>query len=333
MKRRSAIPPETLELLLSSEAWIAYSALTRLGDPSPEELEKARKASIASPLVRTLVKELGEWPGTPLASHKSAAQLFHRLSLAVELGLRRGDRGASAIGAAVMKHRSAEGPFGLPMKIGAAYGGSGEEQLGWALCDAPVILRSLIRVGYSEEKAILESVSYLAELRIDSGWPCAVSKALGGFRGPGKKTDPCPYATLVMLELLLEIPAYKDGPEIRSAAECLLGLWQNSRVEHPYIFYMGNDFRKLKAPLLWYDLLHILEALTKVEAVAKDKRLADMLDVLEAKAGPDLLFTPESVYQAWKAYDFGQKNVASAYLSTIALGILARAGRVAAPRA
>jgi hypothetical protein len=190
-----------------------------------------------------------------------------------------------------------------------------------------VILRALARMGWAGDSRLLEAASYLVGLRIEVGWPCAVSKTLGAFRGPGRKCDPCPYSTLVMLELLLDLPAYREGPELLSAAECLLDLWARSREAHPYIFYMGDDFRKLKAPLNWYDILHVLEALSKVESLAEDERLADMLDVLQAKASPELLFTPESVYQAWKGYDFGQKKLPSPYVSALALGILARAGR------
>jgi hypothetical protein len=184
-------------------------------------------------------------------------------------------------------------------------------------------------MGYAEDPAVRKASDHLVGLRIERGWPCAVSKSLGGFRGPGRKADPCPYATLVMLELLLELPKYRGGPELRSAADCLLGLWERSREEHPYIFYMGNDFRKLKAPMLWYDLLHVLDALSRVAAIRKDKRLGEMLDLLESKAGPELLFTPESVYQAWKGRDFGQKKLPSPYITALALGILARTGRIA----
>jgi hypothetical protein len=335
MKRPNAIPKETLDRFLAAEPWTAYAATSRLGGPAPAaRLEELRRASVASPLVRGLVKELGAWPGKAISSHKSAEQLFHKLALAAELGLRRGDPGADAVAAKVMKHRSAEGPFGLQMNINPAHGGSGENLWAWALCDAPVTLHALARMGWASEPALVESVDYLAGLeRPEGGWPCAVSKSLGSFRGPGRKGDPCPYATLVMLELLLDLPGRADAPAadapaVRRAADCLLGLWERSREAHPYIFYMGDDFRKLKAPLIWYDLLHVLEALTKVPGIAKDKRLADMLDVLEAKAGPDLLFTPESVYQAWKSYDFGQKKGPSLYLSAVALGILARAGRL-----
>jgi hypothetical protein len=348
MKRPTAIPGTTLHRLHSAEPWTAYLALSRLGGAAsapaarPEEasrLEKARKASVASPLVRGLVEELDAWPGKAISSHKSAEQLFHKLSLAAELGLRRGDPGADAIAAKAMKHRSAEGPFGLQMNIGAvkgpaagaARGGSGENLWAWALCDAPVVLRALARIGWADAPAFVESVDYLAGLeRAEGGWPCAVSKSLGSFRGPGKKGDPCPYATLVMLELLLDLPSPRPGPAVERAAECLLGLWERSRVDHPYIFYMGDDFRKLKAPLIWYDLLHVLEALTRVPGIEKDKRLAEMLDLLEAKASAELLFTPESVYQTWKGCDFGQKKEPSLFLSAIALGILARTGRIAA---
>jgi hypothetical protein len=327
--KKKTVPDSTIELLLSGEPWVAYSARRALSLGDDAELEAARKASAASPLVRGLVEELGSWPGKPLASHKSAEQHFHKLAFAAELGLRRGDRGAAAIGGAVMRLRSPEGPFALPMNIGEAHGGSGEEVLAWALCDAPVTLRALIRMGWAEEPRLLEAVSYLAGLHIEEGWPCAVAKSLGGFRGPGKKGDPCPYATLVMLELLLELPDRRKSPEVGAAAACLLGLWERSREEHPYIFYMGTDFRKLKAPMIWYDLIHVLDALTRVEGIAKDPRLGDMLDVLSAKSAEGFLFTPESVYQAWKGYDFGQKKLPSPYLSALALGILVRSGRLA----
>jgi hypothetical protein len=330
--KKPSLPAATYARLMNAEPWIAYSAaasLAPLRRPKAAELEAARIASVGSQLVGALVKELEAWPGRPLASHKSAEQLFHRLALAAQLGLRKGDPGADAIAAAVMAHRSEEGPFGLRVNFGAAEGGAGEEVWAWALCDAPVVLRALARMGYADNADLRAALAHLVSLEQDIGWSCAVSKNLGKFRGPGKKSECCPYATLVMLELLLELDDYGGGPEARAAAECLLGLWERSLETHPYIFYMGKDFRKLKAPLVWYDLLHVLEALSKVEAIRDDHRLAEMLDLLQSKAGPELLFTPESVYAAWKDYDFGQKKQASLYLSSLALGVLARTGRLA----
>ncbi len=320
-----------LEALTADQPWSRFAALDRglCGVGSVADLEAARRASVESPLVATLLEALRAWPGPAIASHRSAEQAFHKLAFAAELGLRRGDEGADVIAEAVMSRVSEEGPFALPSTVSVSHGGSGEETRGWALCDAPVILRALVRMGYGDDPRVARAIDFLVPLARENGYPCAVSSTLGAWRGPGKKSDPCPYATLVMLELLLELPARREGSEARAAAECLLGLWERSRDEHPYIFYMGDDFRKPKAPLIWYDLVHVLEALSKAPWIGGDARLGSMLDALAAKAGPGGLFTPESAYQAWKAYDFGQKKVPSGYLSAVALGILSRCGRLA----
>jgi len=347
------VSPRLIESLRAADPWTAYTVLASVPGAvkSPEEIEAARKASIASSLPLRLVAELEAWPGTPLASHKSAEQLFHKLMMAASLGLRKGDPGADAIARKIMSVVSAEGPFALPMKIGEAYGGTGEELGAWALCDAPIILRALVKMGYGDEIAVTKAYEYLVGLARENGFPCAVSASLGSWRGPGRKADPCPFATLIMLELILEVEGGGEAGRVsarhagggrgeglaegrgsqaaRWAAECLLGLWERSRESHPYIFYMGDDFRKLKAPLLWYDLLHLLEALTKAPWLRGDARLEEMLDILEAKADPEFGFTPESVYLAWKKYDFGQKKKPSPYLSALALAILSRAGRIA----
>ena len=59
-----------------------------------------------------------------------------------------------------------------------------------------------------------------------------------------------------MLKALSAMPDWRDGHECRAGAEALLQLWETSQDQHPYQFYMGTDFCKLKAPLVWYDLLH-----------------------------------------------------------------------------
>ena len=318
------------EALTRDQAWARHAALERglSGQVGAEATEAARKDSVASSLVRELLDALRTWPGPAIASHRSAEQAFHKLAFAAELGLRRGDDGADEIAEAVMSRVSEEGPFTLPSTVSVSHGGSGEETRGWALCDAPVILRALVRMGIGDDPRVARAIDFLVPLARENGYPCAVSSTLGAWRGPGKKSDPCPYATLVMLELLLELPARREGPEARAAAECLLRLWERSRDDHPYIFYMGDDFRKLKAPLLWYDLVHVLEALSKAPWTSGDARLGSLLDALAAKAGPGGLFAPESAYQAWKAYDFGQKKVPSGYLSAVAVGILKRCGRL-----
>lgn len=260
------------------------------------------------PRIASLVQELQAWPGPHLNSHRSAGQFFHKLAFLADSGVRPGDPGVEALLRRVLAGMDEEGVPCLSMDIGEAHGGSGGPIFAWALCDAPSVLCALKKMGV-EDPRLDRGAAFLAALPRPSGYGCAVSKSLGAWRGPGKKSDPCPYATLVMLKLLL-LYGGRFSAEIAGCAACLLDLWEHSREKHPYIFYMGTDFRKLKLPFIWYDILHVAEVLSRVEAVRGDGRLAEMAAAIEAKrtAGG---FVPESVYQVWKDWDFGQKKLVS----------------------
>ncbi len=314
------------EWLLEGEPWVAYGTrIDLLGEPAESPAcRKLKKEIEGHPLVSSIFDEIGNWPGTVLSSHKSANQTYHKLSFLADIGL---DKRVTAIAETIpkiMEHTSEEGLFELKLVIPEHFGGSGEEEWAWALCDAPVIMDSLVRFGLGKDKRVQRGAKYLASLVRENGWPCTVSKKLGNFRGPGKKADPCPYATLIMVKLLADIDPAAYDKEIATGAHCLLDLWEKSKEEHPYMFFMGTDFRKLKAPFIWYDILHVLDVLTRIHAIRKDKRLVSMYKTLESKADKDGKFTPESVYQTWKALDFGQKKVPSKWLTLSALRIMNR---------
>lgn len=304
---------KTIEWLLQGEPWIEYRTRIDLLD-QPEtapEVAAARRAMLADPKIKSLVAELDAWPGTLLNSHKSASQSFHKLEFIADLGLNLNDPPVKRILAKVMKHQSPEGPFQLLSHAPEQSGGSGREQWAWALCDAPVILASLIQMGLRTEPRVRLAIEYLEGLIRENGWPCAVSPELGKFRGPGRKDDPCPYATLVMLKVLAHIPELQESAPARIGVETLLSLWEESQNRHPYMFFMGTDFRKLKAPLFWYDILHVLDVLSHFAWVRTDQRCRQMLNVVEAKAGPEGRYTPESVWTAWQGWDFAQKKAPS----------------------
>ena len=323
---KMTIPPELIDWLLGGEPWVAYRArLDLLGQDEAEAAVQAdRAAMLAHPQVQELVSELAAWPGPPVNSHKSAGQLLHKLAFLAELGLKADDPGMPQVVEAILAHQSAQGPFQMLGNISPSYGGSGQDTLGWALCDAPTVVYSLVCFGLGAEPAVQRAVSHLAGLVRENGWPCAVSPELGKWRGPGKKEDPCPYANLIMLKLLARLVEYRDSAAARAGAETALSLWEHSREQHPYIFYMGTDFRKLKAPLVWYDILHVMDVLTRFDWLRGDPRLGEMAAVMRTKADPLGRFTPESVYQAWNGGDFGQKKAASRWLTLLCWRVLVR---------
>ncbi|MFA5033086.1 MAG: hypothetical protein WC614_08710 [bacterium] len=315
-----------IEWLLEGDPWVVYRTridLLNLPETNPYVV-KSRNELINHPKIKTICEEVQNWPGKALSSHKSANQTYHKLSFLADIGMNKNDPPIKQVIQKIFKHQSKEGPFQLPMNIPQHFGGSGTDEWAWALCDAPVILYSLIKFGLSEDIKIKNVVKYLTNLVSDNGWRCIVSKELGKFRGPGRKDDPCPYATFVMLKMVVLFDEYKNSKGTLIGANCLLDLWENSKKLHPYMFYMGTDFRKIKTPYIWYDLLHALDVLTQIDSIKKDKRLVEMTEVLKSKADKEGKFTPESEYKVWKNWDFGQKKYPSRWVTFLSLRILKR---------
>jgi hypothetical protein len=315
-----------IDWLLEGDPFIAYrTRLDLLGQSEHDAaVQSSRRAMLQDPKLKMLLEELSAWPGVVIASHKSAKQPFHKLSFLADLGLRADDPMMVGIIAKIMEHQSPEGPFQLPMSMPVQFGGSGREVWAWALCDAPLVVYALIKFGMEEDAAVVAALEHLVGLVRDNGWPCAGSKELGSWRGPGRKEDPCPFATLAMLKALSQTHLWRDSQATHNGAETLLTLWSESMERHPYMFYMGTDFRKLKVPLVWYDLVHVLDVLSCFPWLAHDARLNDMLSLLKGKADPQGRFTLESVWTAWKGWEFGQKREPSRWLTLLAWRIIRR---------
>ncbi len=315
-----------VDWLLEGGSWIEYRTRCDLLGQSEQEppVQAARESMLANAQVQRLLVELSGWPGTVISSHKSAGQSFHKLTFIADLGLVADDPGVDEIVARILERQSAEGPFQLPTNIPTHYGGTGQDQWAWALCDAPLIVYALVKFGLGGMPAVEAAVEHLVGLLRDNGWPCAVSKELGRFRGPGRKDDPCPFANLAMLKALSAMEELRDGPACRTGAETLLALWSESTTRHPYMFYMGTDFRKLKVPFVWYDLMHLLDVLSCFSWLLSDDRLLDMLAVLKGKSDERGRFTLESTWTAWKDWEFGQKKEPSRWLTLLAWRVIRR---------
>lgn len=269
--------------------------------------------ALAHPPLRSLVTAVNEkWP--PLTSHKSAGHPIHALVFLSELGLGEEELGVGAAIKRIMDSMANEGTFQVNMKITKGHGGTGEEGLGWALCDAPLLSYALIRFGHGGEASVQRSVSTIRTLARENGWPCVTSSSLGGFRGPGRKEDPCPYANLISLRLMAAA-GLTDTTEAKAGVGAALQLWSQSWDRHPYMFYMGTDFRKLKVPLIWYDIIHLADVLSLFPLARNDDRTKEIVSIIEGQAAGGEGYVPGSVWTAWKDWDMGQKKQPSRWLA------------------
>jgi hypothetical protein len=315
----------SIDWLLGSAPWVQYrTRLDLLGETErSKDVKAARQAMLDHPQVKVLLGELRDWPGPTLTRHNDASHLLHQLVFISDLGLRATDPGVDRIVDRVLDRQSAEGAFQMKVNIPTHFGGTGKDQLAWMLCDTPSIVYALVKLG-AKDPRVKAAAKYLAGLIRDNGWPCAATPELGKFHGPGRRSDPCPYANLITLKALAQTREWHDDDVCHLGAETLLSLWQQRKAQRPYLFAMGTDFAKLKAPLIWYDILHVTEVLTQFEWLHKDKRLGEMIAIVKAKADDQGRFTPQSIWQAWREWDFGQKRAPSAWLTLTVQRMLQR---------
>ena len=312
-------------ILKNGESWLQYAVRINIQNENKEDLVELKSLALCEPKIKSYLSDISDYHNILVRNHKNPDLPIHKLLFLLDIGF---DISVPEIQTAVnkiMEHVDSNGVYQSKTNIPKHFGGSGEDTFGWCLCDAPLLLLALIKTGVDYRLYIKPGVDYLISFFKGTGFPCTVSNEFGSFRGPGRKDDCCPNASLVMLKLLSAIPEYAQSEIVVNTAKGLLYLWENSLELHPYLYYMGTDFRKLKAPAMWYDIVSVTDALSRIDAVKTDARFKEMINIIKGKQDNDGLFTPESVYQKFKGWDFGQKKAPSPYLTYLCYQIINRA--------
>jgi len=318
-------------LLESGEPWTRYRTLVDLLDRPEDdpEVQAARAEMLAHPQVQALIAEATAWPGYPLKRHNDAKHPIYKFSTLADFGVRADDPGMAAGIEAVMAHQSPEGAFQTVILVPKAFGGPGGEMWTWMLCDAPTVLYTLLAFGLGGDGHVQAAVEHLTSLIRENGWPCAASLDLGKFRGPGRKADPCPIVNVYALKALAQVPELLVSPATRTGAEMLLWHWEHQTERKVYMFGIGTDFRKLKYPFVWYDILHVVDVLSRFPFVQADPRFREMVETITAQADENGRYTAGSMYRAWKGWSFANKKHPSPWLTFLALRVQKRIGQMA----
>jgi len=138
---------------------------------------------MASPPVARLIADVGDWPGPVLERHDKATLLIHELAHLADIGLNRGDPGMADVAERALARISPEGPPEIVVNIPRAFGGTDVDTSTWLLCDAPVTLYALARMGWRDDPRVRGGVDAMAGLVRDGGWPCAGAPSIGKFHG------------------------------------------------------------------------------------------------------------------------------------------------------
>jgi hypothetical protein len=345
-------------LLSQGGPWVRYRTLTDLLDRPPDATEviAARQATLDDPRVQGLISEAATWPGYPLKRHSDAGHPIYKFSTLADFGLRAEDLGpapsssamltvnsvegpvtsTSSVQAlsgvegmapaieAVLAHQSPEGAFQSLVNIPQAFGGTGEDAWTWMLCDAPTLLYALLAMGLGNDERVQRAADHLVGLVDEGGWRCVAAPELGKFRGPGRKADPCPMANVYALKALAQVPELLDSPATRAGTEILLWHWEHQTERKIYMFGIGTTFRRLKYPFVWYDILHVVDVLSRFPFVHADPRFREMVKTITAQAGEDGRYRAGSMYRAWKGWEFADKRSPSPWITFLVRRVLKR---------
>jgi hypothetical protein len=314
-------------LFESDEPWARYRALVDLEGRAEDDPEVgvARAEMIAANPVRDLIARAAEWPGHPLKRHNDAAHPIYAVATLADFGLRRDDPGIGPVAEKILDHFDGEGfetLLWLPRFL--TRDKEDAERWTWMLCDAPTLLYALLVFGYSDDDRVAQAVDALVELVQDNGWRCGAASSIPRFRGPGRKDDTCPMATTYALKALAVAPARPADEITAPGIEALLSHWQHQKDYKLKMFGIGTEFRKLRYPFVWYDILHVTDVLSRHPRAIGDPRLRQMADEIAAGADDAGRFTAGAMYRSWKGWSFADKKVPSPWLTLLALRIEAR---------
>jgi hypothetical protein len=302
-------------LLASDEPQARWVTLARLTDaPDPDRLAEAHAEVLAHPATVALLDMLPEWETPAEASgHNKPELATNLLDLLAEIGVTADDdERIPRLLEQMLSHTDDDGRF-----LAFASQRSGPPVWGTVFCDTHAVADIAGRFGLAGDPRVQRARSAaaadLAETDMGPAWFCREDPATG-FRGPGRKSEPCPQATLEALRAFSWLPE-SDRPEwITTAAHTLLGIWRQRGERKPYMMGHGRQFKTVKWPPTWYGAFEVIDVLGRIpetwRASEEDRRSVTEIAacLLAYNVAADGRVTPQSVFRGWEVLSLGQKK-------------------------
>jgi hypothetical protein len=316
---QSLASKDLLDWLLEGEPWVVYHTLTGLlnEDDSNGKVVKAREAIREHPLVKRIFAGLnddGYW-GRPKDIHTwwpRKDTTFCILSVLADFGLTVEDERIAKACEYVLSTQLQSGAFGWDPPT-------------WpGDCHTSIIIESLAKLGLKQDPRVQKAYDWLtARQRLDGGFWCRDTGQIGR---PREKEPSCAMATMFVLGALTTAPELRNSEFAKKGVDFLFECWRN----RGKIKYAGHDsqieagWEKLKYPFTDYKILKCLDALSQFDHAKRRLNESEMIRLLLSKANSERRFTPESIVKVWSAFDFGQKEKPSRWITLLVLKIVKR---------
>lgn len=324
---QAELSPSTTAWLLESNPWTRLMTLRDvLGrPPDSAEVRLAKKELLQEERVAELIESTQRWLETAPGRNSDAQLSYFKLRMLADFGLTQSDPGLATIVRKAQAHLC-DGMFavrgGEPVRQkGERYSAPDPKTEVWhaAPCNSPMISYALLRVG-ARGGPVMATVDKLASRwATEQGWFCHYFFVDGLFKKLGAG---CPMAGLMALEVFSEIPALKESRQAQNAAAPLLYHRQYGKT----LYYFGRSkrFWTLKYPFVWYNALYLAEVLTRFAFLRREPLVQELVSWLESQQDAQGRFTPTSIFQAYKGWDFADKKSPSPWITFVCHRILRR---------
>jgi hypothetical protein len=285
---------------------------------------------VTHPDVQALIDELPTTLGEDAQGHHSPHFLPNRLNLLADMGLTAGDdERLDAVLEALLERRDRSGRFRAPDATRP------KPDAGSLLCDSNAITDVLLRFGLGEDVRVKKAVARLisdSEATLQGGGWCCVPEKRPLFRVGAPQLHACPQITLEGLRVLARLPSSARPTNAKQIACTPLEVWRRRVDERPYEFGHGYQFKTVKWPSFWYDVLAVVTTLGRFPAVwsGPDASPADARAMAELAAclisynvGPEGRVTPKRVHRGYERFSFGVKTGPSPFATARVLSALA----------
>ncbi|MDP2181872.1 MAG: winged helix DNA-binding domain-containing protein [Actinomycetota bacterium] len=327
-------------LLSADEPYARWATLTELlGKPNSDAaVTEARADTLADAGVQLLVDELPLWDSCEIPGHHSPKYAPNRLNLLADMGVCRGDfPRIDEMLDQMLAHQDEKGRF----QSFGSYAGRPKPEWGSMLCDNNAITDVLFRYGLGEDSRVQDALARMREDLASTpqgrSWQCIPEKR-SRWRGPGRKNDVCPQVTLEGLRALAHEHGADTPDWLLEVARTPLEVWRRRTEERPYQFGHGYQFKSVKWPNFWYDVLWFVETIGRYPALWRGPAARDQDRQAIAELAACLIeynfdgagrVTPRRTYRGFERFSFGQKREPSPFATARALVALAHVSDLA----
>ena len=307
-------PDPTPWLLASDEPqarWVTLACLA-LGDAPAVAAEHA--AVLADPATRSLLDRIPDWDlPADVGGHNRPELATNLLDLLADIGLTEADdpRIPHLIDQ-MLSHADAEGRF-----LAFAAQRSGPVVWGCLPCDTHAIADVALRFGHADDprvrRALAAAEADLAETDLGPAWLCRPD-VVTGFRGPGRKSDPCPQTTLEALRAFSWLSEAERPAWLTGVVHTVLEIWRQRGERQPYMMGHGRRFKTVKWPPTWYGAYEIVDVLGRLPDTWRDmpedrRSLAEIAAcLLEYNVAADGRVTPQSAFRDFDGLSISTKK-------------------------